>query len=286
MAHETTGVVIVPGGGPGGSALFLTGSQAIAALQAGTGVLQPKRHVDARGRKAPAGPRTTLPTTTTRSKTVILIERPTEQRGRRTNAQPPAAFLTAAAPEPPTERRDFVHKRIGKFVKRNARKIARATVGAIPIVGGAVAQFIPQAPAIPQIPDLLRLPRRSGPAAPEIQFVGGPGAPPQPPSSAVSTGAEFQAVQGAFGLPAMAPMAMQRIHLDCPRGMVLGRDNLCYPKQVLRRNSKFRKWRSGPRPPISAADAKMIRRLAAARAAVIKLAEGVDLVTKKKVNPK
>lgn len=59
---------------------------------------------------------------------------------------------------------------------------------------------------------------------------------------------EFTATAGAFGMPAMVPMAVQTVTHRCPPGMVLGRDNLCYPRQVLRRDSKFRKWRPGPRP--------------------------------------
>jgi hypothetical protein len=59
---------------------------------------------------------------------------------------------------------------------------------------------------------------------------------------------EFTATAGAFGMPAMVPMSVQTVTHRCPPGMVLGRDNLCYPRQVLRRDSKFRKWRPGPRP--------------------------------------
>lgn len=57
-----------------------------------------------------------------------------------------------------------------------------------------------------------------------------------------------QAVAGAFGMPAIVPDAESVTRLSCPAGMVLGRDNLCYPKAVLRRDSKFRKWRPGMRP--------------------------------------
>jgi len=228
------------------------------------------------------GPATRAPRIVHRRPQIVpkRITRPSEIRSR-VAFEPVFASLTQEAPEA----RGFVHKRIGKFVARQARKVARGVVGAIPIAGPVIQQFIPQAPA-PAIPRRLQLP-------PPSQFVGGPGTPVQlPPTPDITTPAErsvgpdFQAVQGAFGLAAMAPFAIQRVHLDCPKGMVLGRDNLCYPKQVLRRNSKFRKWRSGPRPPVSAADAKMIRRLGAARAAVERLAKDVDLQTKKKVNPK
>jgi len=181
----------------------------------------------------------------------------------------------------PPEARGFVHKRIGRFIKRKAVGVV---AGLVP--GGTVAL------------DLIGAGRRSvGPALPGIpRFARGPAAAPAPAgppgtavattTAAVSAGPEFQAVAGAFGLPAMAPMAETRQHLDCPRGFVLGLDNLCYPKAILRGNSKFRKWRVGPKPPISAADAKMLRRLDAVRTKVANMATSIDLVTKKKVNPK
>lgn len=177
----------------------------------------------------------------------------------------------------PADARGFVHKRIGKFIKR---KLAPAVAGFIP--GGGTALELVSGLAGPPAPVALQ--RFVEPVAPSrIQL------PPTPRITTPaerSVGPEFQAVQGAFGLPAMAPFVETRIHLDCPKGFVLGMDNLCYPKAILRGNSKFRKWRVGPKPPISAADAKMFRRLDAARAKVAKMATAVDLVTKKKVNPK
>lgn len=217
---------------------------------------------------------------------MIPIERPGEARGRPTFRSQPALASLRASPDAPSEQRAFVHKKLGRLAKKAAAKLARGAIGSIPIVGGFAQQFLPQGgPALPAIPERLQFlpPRFQAPSMTPVQL------PPTPLLTTPgerSVGPEFQAVQGAFGLAAMAPFAETRVHLDCPKGMVLGRDNLCYPKQVLRRNSKFRKWRSGPKPPVSAADAKMIRRLGAARSAVIKLAEGVDLVTKKKVNPK
>ena len=80
------------------------------------------------------------------------------------------------------------------------------------------------------------------------------------------------AVAGAFGMPAMVPFAESRTHLSCPPGMVLGRDDLCYPKQVLRRDSKFRKWRPGMRPILTGGErhgiTKAKRSINKARAAV------------------
>lgn len=76
-----------------------------------------------------------------------------------------------------------------------------------------------------------------------------------------TTPAGGRAVQGSFGLPAISPVVEQRPHRSCPTGMVLGKDNLCYPRQILPRNSRFRKWRPGQRPPISAGDWKALKRM-------------------------
>lgn len=88
---------------------------------------------------------------------------------------------------------------------------------------------------------------------------------------------DFQAVEGAFGMPAMVPEEEMRRTLVCPRGMVLGDDELCYPKAVLPKRSKFRKWRGQARPPVSAADARHIRKAAAAKERVLRLAKDVGL---------
>ena len=68
----------------------------------------------------------------------------------------------------------------------------------------------------------------------------------------------FEAVAGAFGMPAFAPARRDVLTWTCPTGMVLGRDNLCYPKQVLRRDSKFRKWRPGMRPVLTGGERRGI----------------------------
>jgi len=190
----------------------------------------------------------------------------------------------------PSESRGFIHKKIGRL----ARKVG----GFVPGIGGVIQTFggiLEGGPAT----DIAR-PTRFTPQISPVQatqcpagYVWRNGACRRgsvtpvvlPPTPTITTPAEgdFQAVQGAFGLAAMAPKAETRVHLDCPKGMVLGEDNLCYPKQVLRRNSQFRKWRSGARPPISAADAKMFRRLDAARKKVAEFAKVADLrVTRKK----
>ena len=90
------------------------------------------------------------------------------------------------------------------------------------------------------------------------------------------------AVQGAFGMPAIVPNVEERIHRTCPAGMVLGDDNLCYPKAILGRRNRFRKWRQPPRPPITRADQKAIRRAEKAKKKIKSLGKDVGLkVTKR-----
>jgi len=91
-----------------------------------------------------------------------------------------------------------------------------------------------------------------------------------------------QAVQGSFGLPGVTPTQEQRRHLSCPPGMVLGMDELCYPKAVLPRRSQFRKWKGDRRPPVSVSDMQAIRQADRAKGRVKKLASQVGFSTKKR----
>lgn len=90
-----------------------------------------------------------------------------------------------------------------------------------------------------------------------------------------------QAVIGAFGLPAASPTIVGSINGNpirrCGRGMVLGFDNLCYPKQLLGRRSRFRKHRGQAKPPMSAADAKALRRIGTLKKRVKELAGDAGL---------
>lgn len=97
-----------------------------------------------------------------------------------------------------------------------------------------------------------------------------------------TTPAGQQAVQGSFGMPAITPTIERRVHRTCPTGMVLGRDNLCYPRAVLSRRSKFRKWKGEKRPPISAADVKALRKVDRIRKKVRDLGKKADLKVKKR----
>lgn len=86
-----------------------------------------------------------------------------------------------------------------------------------------------------------------------------------------------EVVRGGFGLPATTPEGVSRITRKCPRGMVLGIDNLCYAKAILPARSLLRKWKRPPRPPISRRDTVAIRRAAGARDRVFELAKDVGL---------
>jgi hypothetical protein len=91
-----------------------------------------------------------------------------------------------------------------------------------------------------------------------------------------------EAVLGAFGIPGIMPSVVgQRQNargevnpiLECPPGAVLGKDNVCYMKGSIPR--KFRKWPPAPRAPVTAGDAKAIRKAERARGRVKKLAGNV-----------
>lgn len=92
----------------------------------------------------------------------------------------------------------------------------------------------------------------------------------------------FQAVEGAFGMPAFAPRVIQQRRFVCPEGMVLSRGNLCYPKEVLRRNSRWRKWRPGMKPILTGGDRKAISRAKAAVTAGRAAISGLGVTVKKK----
>ncbi len=103
----------------------------------------------------------------------------------------------------------------------------------------------------------------------------------------IEFGDESVAVVGSFGMPAMKPALVglivradgsQHPVRRCPRGSVLGKDNLCYMKIP----NSFRKWPRAARPPVSASDAKCIRRAASATKRVERLAKSVGLRTKKR----
>jgi len=103
----------------------------------------------------------------------------------------------------------------------------------------------------------------------------------------VTTGGDAGApVIGMFGMAAMEPMIVGSImdhhgNLNpvrrCMRGTVLGHDDLCYHKIP----NNLRKWPKKARAPFSAADAKVVRKAAAARGRVATLAKDVGLTVHK-----
>jgi len=135
--------------------------------------------------------------------------------------------------------------------------------GARTFAGGGGAQECP--------PNRIRVGNRC--IAPGDAFPGG---------SPFSTPAGGRTVEGSFGLPAVTPVQENHTRLNCPEGMVLGKDDLCYPRQILGRRNRFRKWRQPPRPPVSAADAKALRKVDKIRGKVRDLGKKADLkVTKR-----
>jgi len=91
------------------------------------------------------------------------------------------------------------------------------------------------------------------------------------------TTAGGNAVAGGFGLPAFTPVQEQVLTRRCPRRMVLGFDNLCYPKAVLPPRSQFRKWKRPPSPTLSRRDEAAITRAASAKDRVLTLAKKAGL---------
>jgi len=176
----------------------------------------------------------------------------------------------------PREARGFIHKKAFGALKRAFTPII--TVAAPFVPGGGIVR------------DLLTATKRGqGPAISPFPFAPVGGIPTTqtpvvlPPTPTITTpaerslGVDFQAVTGAFGMPAMAPFATMRTVLDCPDGMVLGKDDLCYPSAVLRRNSQFRKWRSAPRPTVTRRDERALARIDSVQKALKRLGKKAGL---------
>jgi len=92
-----------------------------------------------------------------------------------------------------------------------------------------------------------------------------------------------QAQLGIFGAPALVPNSRSVRTLECPRGLILGKDDLCYAKNSI--PNKLRKWPKGPRPAVSAHDRKMMRKFGpggSKQAAVKRLAMDAGFSCKKR----
>jgi len=206
-------------------------------------------------RRIALGAASTAPTPATRSvarprpQFISLTERPVAEI--RARNQPPGVAAIRAP-----EQRGFVHKRVLGFVGKQIVK--RIPGGQIALdIGKSIRSSLQQQKRPP-----VALPTFAPPGAVPLSFGPGAGAPAAqvaiPRTAAAAAGPQGEAVLGAFDLPAIVPLALQSVTLDCPPGMVLGKDNLCYPRQVLGRNNQFRKWRSAPRPSISRRDERCL----------------------------
>lgn len=159
----------------------------------------------------------------------------------------------------------FVHKRIIGAAKSFITSGFSPTAAAAGFVaGGARERKAAQARARTR----SRFPRSIARCRPPNQMIDGICQRPLPgligaaqrilPRGATGFEAQFQVTQGAFGMPAMVPEAVSGVTLRCPSGFVLGDDELCYPKAVLRRNSRFRKWNPGARPILTGGERRGI----------------------------
>lgn len=101
------------------------------------------------------------------------------------------------------------------------------------------------------------------------------GQPATLPTSGTQVAGYGPAVIGSFGIPALSPASFSEVRLKCPPGAVLGKDNLCYNKSSIPK--KFRKWAPAPKPPVTASDAKAIRRAHSAVSRVERLGKSVGL---------
>jgi hypothetical protein len=105
-----------------------------------------------------------------------------------------------------------------------------------------------------------------------IQETGGNGR--AGPSVAGRIGGRSLPFMGDIGV---SPAVFQRQVRVCPRGQRLAIDGLCYPKALLGKRSPFRAWPSDPAPPVTAADAKALRKVDSIRKKVRTLGTKADL---------
>lgn len=80
--------------------------------------------------------------------------------------------------------------------------------------------------------------------------------------------------RGGVGMPMIGQIAVEpevkSVDVrDCPTGMVLAIDGLCYPKQMVPK--KWRMWKPEPRPVVSRADQKAIQRADRAKKRLVNL---------------
>ena len=148
---------------------------------------------------------------------------------------------------------------------------AGAIIGAAGgLTGGGTGAAPPSAPAIQQTPGLSVVPgqivgqgsikRFAAPAGCSPGFVLNPAngvceAIGSPGDVSTGTVTSFgRAVMGRYGV-ALEPAAIPSVRLRCPRGSVLGTDNLCYDSLP----KLNRKWRPGTKPLLTGGERNAIR---------------------------
>jgi len=195
------------------------------------------------------------------------------------------------APQGPAERRYFVHKRILGGVKGFVTGgFTGAAVGFLTASGRQMTKgeirraglTAPPPPALSQpvvvrsraaVPQALAVPSGPCPGIFQVKGPGGtcidltalpPGGDPALTPRADSFG---EAVLGRYG-SALAPAVTTQLRMMCPRGTVLGNDDLCYNRRDLKKSE--RKWIPERKPLLTGGDLNAITRARKAGRAVAK----------------
>ncbi len=217
------------------------------------------RRIEVLRRAAPPPPPRRMPRPPPPAKEPAIRLTPT----RREVAQhiPAPEGSTIVSTIPPNEQRDFVHKRI----------LGAATGFVTGGLGGAAAGFLTGGSGSARFtgsdpgaglgitscpPGTVRgrdgVCERTGFRAQVQQAL---------PGGRTGTQADIfgDAVVGFMGVPALVPAQVPSFRQQCPPGMVLGRDNLCYNKGT-KGVAAFRKWPPGTKPFLTGGEVKCIRR--------------------------
>lgn len=179
------------------------------------------------------------------------------------------------APQGPAERRNFVHKRIIGAIGGGLTGGIGGAIGGF-LGGGKPGRVSPPVTAFPRFRPGTSLVPVLPPGVPQGFAPVRQGQPCPPGAFKLPTGQCFapgdafpggapmlfqsdefgQAVIGRYGTalePAQRPAA---VRLRCPRGSVLGTDNLCYNKRDLRKGE--RKWPPGRKPLLTGGELNCI----------------------------
>lgn len=88
-------------------------------------------------------------------------------------------------------------------------------------------------------------------------------------SSSSGGGTQLPATKPGVGAVGVAPSVTSRKFSKCPKGYRLAVDGMCYPRAMIPR--AFRKWKPEPRPIVSRADQKAIRKADHARHRLVRI---------------